>query len=97
MTATPALRHLLGAYFNQDWADFYPNEPETVAAFVDESPGYVDELPGEIDWVLAAFTDEESLEKFLESQGCEYLPQGVTYRAWLQQIADRVRTTAAGS
>ena len=99
MTPTPALRHLLGAYFNQDWADFYSDEATTIDLFVDESPGYREVLPGEIDQVLAAFPDDDGLETYLDSQGCEYIPQGTTYRAWLQQIADRVRaaTQAPGS
>jgi hypothetical protein len=95
MTGTPAIWHLMGAYYNQDWADFYSTDEETVDAFVEESPGYRNELPGEIDWVLAAFADDAELESYLDSQGCEYIPQGVGYRAWLQQIADRVRAATA--
>lgn len=91
MTSTPALRHILGAYFNQDWADFYSTDAETVDAFVQETPGYRDALPGEIDWVLTACSDDDELEAYLDSQGCEYIPQGVGYREWLQQIAERVR------
>ena len=97
MTATPALWHLLGAYYNQDWSDFYSNDKETVDAFVAESDDLVPKLPGEIDRILAALPDDSELEAYLDSQGCEYLPQGdLGYRTWLEQIAERVRAATAG-
>ncbi|WP_395692208.1 contact-dependent growth inhibition system immunity protein [Nocardioides sp.] len=96
MAPTPALGHLLGAYYNQDWADFYASDEQTIDEFVADSPDRIRPLVSEIAWVLAEFPDESDLDAYLLSQGCEYIPQGPGgYRAWLQQIADRVRAATA--
>jgi len=96
-TRTPALQHLLGAYFHQDWFDEYGNEDAAVDAFVAESQSHAPRLSGEVDWALASYPDESDLEQYLDTLGCEYVPRGsVTYRGWLTAIADRVRTTMGG-
>jgi hypothetical protein len=100
MTPTPALRHLLGAYLNQDWFDFYADEKSAVDDFVKESPDFVDGLPSEIDRLLSEATNDPQLETYLVSIGCEYQPSpDLGYREWLKQIADRVRSavTTPGS
>ena len=97
MTSTPALRHLLGAYLNQDWFDFYPDENAAIDDFIRETPDLVDSLPREVDDLLASRDDLE-LESYLDSIGNEYLPSDdLGYRGWLTQIADRVRSAAAAS
>lgn len=96
-TSTPALAHLVGAYFHQDWFDFYPDEDAAVDAFIAESDDLVAALPDEIAWVLATFRTAADLEAYLDSQHCDYIPpEGVdAYPAWLTQIADRVRRAIA--
>ena len=82
MTATPALWHLLGAYFHQDWYDEYAAEVDAIDDFIRGSGDLAPQLPGEIDWILEAFADDTALEAYLDSQGCEYVPQGPgSYRA----------------
>lgn len=95
MTSTPALRHLLGAYLNQDWFDFYADENAAIDDFIRETPDLVDSLPREIDDLLASKNDSE-LEIYLDSIGNEYLPSDeLGYRGWLTQIAARVKATAS--
>jgi hypothetical protein len=90
-TSTPALWHLVGVYFNQDWLEDYADEDAAIGAFIDESDDLVALLPVEIVSVLAAYPTESDLKAYIDSQGCEYRPVGKTYREWLTQIADRVR------
>lgn len=94
MSTTPALRHLVGVYFNQDWFEDYANEDAAVAAFVAESDDLVARLPDEIAWVLSEYSTEAEVERYLDLQGCEYLPPASFggYRGWLTWIAERVRT-----
>ena len=95
MTSTPALRHLLGAYLNQDWFDFYPDENAAIDDFVRETPDLADSLPREIDELLAT-KNEAELEAYLDSIGNEYLPsEDLRYRRWLAGVADRVKATAS--
>ena len=92
MDTTPALYHLLGAYLNQDWFDFYATEDDAVDAYVKETPDLVDRLPNEIDELVAQYSTDPELELYLDSIGCEYRPSAdLGYREWLRQIADRVR------
>lgn len=94
MTSTPALRHLLGAYLNQDWFDFYTDENAAIDDFIRETPDLARELPQEIDDLLASGVDA-GLEAYLDSIGNEYLPSDdLGYRGWLSQVADRVRAAA---
>lgn len=92
-TQTPSLAHLVGAYFHQDWFEFYPDEDAAIDAFIAESGDLVAALPGEIDRVLAMFPGVKELEAYLDSQRCDYIPpEGAdAYRDWLRHIADRVR------
>lgn len=93
MTEVPALAHLMGTYFHQDW-DVDGTEWDVIDLFVREEPAYASVLPAEIDETLAAFSDESDLRSFvLDDLGACYLADadGGTFRTWLIQIADRVR------
>ena len=90
-TTTPALWHLVGVYFNQDWLEDYADEDAAVDAFIEESDDLVALLPDEITRTLAAYPTEQELEGYLDSQGCEYRPaSGIGYRDWLTQIRSDV-------
>jgi hypothetical protein len=96
-TSTPALWHLVGVYFNQDWPEDYGTDEASVDAFIAESDDLVALLPDEITRVLDDHPTERELKGYLDTQGCEYRPVGKTYRAWLTQIADRVRQATGSS
>lgn len=88
----PALSHLMGAYFHQDW-DIDGTEEQVVAAFLDGSPALGRDLATEIEQVLALGPDESCLQRLVDEMGCEYLPQPRfgSYRRWLEAIADQAR------
>ena len=93
MREVPALAHLMGAYFHQDW-DLDGDEWDVIDLFVRQEPDSAGVLPAEIEATLAAFPDESDLRSFvLDDLGACYLADvdGGTFRGWLTQIADRVR------
>ncbi|HEU5038930.1 MAG TPA: contact-dependent growth inhibition system immunity protein [Nocardioides sp.] len=96
MTEPEALVHLMGAYFHQDWDLDHSDEWEVLLAFERDEPELSRQLPDEIAQVLARFQAEPELEQYLvRGLGADYNARynGGTYRAWLQQISDRVRAT----
>ena len=91
-TDHPALRLLLGAYLDLDWADEYGTPWNAVDGFVAGEPSAA-ELPGEIDDVLAAGHDEAGLRAIvLDDMGTGYLPrEGDSIASWLADVARHVR------
>jgi hypothetical protein len=89
---TPALEHLMGAYFHQDFHDLYGGVWQTLEAFVIDSPDEAARLPEEIALALSAHSSDDALERYLDQLGCEYRPQPGDggYRGWLEEIARRV-------
>ena len=89
---TPALEHLMGAYFHQDFHDLYGGAWQTLEAFAADSPDEATRLPAEIAFVLSAHSSDDALEGYLDELGCEYRPQPGEggYRGWLEEIARRV-------
>jgi len=85
----------MGAYLHQDY-DFVGSVEDNVDAFVHETPDLAPALPGEVAELIASTSDEDELESILTTMGCQLRPLEGTYRAWLQQIADRVRAATAG-
>lgn len=88
----PALTHLMGAYFHQDWFEEHGDEWATLQDFLDHEPGasaVADEIPD----VLARFESEKALGDYLWSIGSYYTPAagGRGYRGWLEAIAERAR------
>ena len=100
MDKPEALDHLMGAYFHQDWTLDHPDEWAVLAQFERDEPDLARKLPDEISEVLTEFTTEAELEHYVvRVLGGDFNAEhdGGTYRAWLQQIADRVRAAAPGS
>lgn len=97
MIETPALEHLMGAYFHQDWFSEHRDEWENLNDFVDGEQALVRRLPGEIELVLSEFSSDEQIKDFLLELGSCYTtrndPGG--YREWLWEIARRVQARLA--
>lgn len=89
---TPALRRLMGAYFNQDWDLEHADDQKTVSAFLRDSPHLASALVAEIDEVLRL--DEGQVSELLERLGCDVDPSATSdgsYRAWLTELASYAR------
>src|SRR5690349_17695871 len=94
----PALHELMGTYLHQDY-DVIGTVEDNVEQFTRDFADLAPKLPSEVDRLLMSVTKESELRDAIERMGCQIRPLGGTYRAWLQQIADRVRaaTQAPGS
>ena len=90
----PALDQLMGAYLHQDYSVFGSVE-DNVDLFVVETPALAPRLPDEVADLLDSVATDEQIRDILRSLGCQLRPTEGTYRAWLQQIADRVRAATA--
>ncbi len=93
---TPALWELAGIYLNADWRDDYADEWAALDAFVREIPEDVPLLPAEIDLILRRHRSEDALGEYLKEQGAVFVPDPERggYRAWLTEVARRVRPVA---
>lgn len=89
---TPALDELMNGYFHQDW-QLDGSTGDVVNLFLEWEPQTARALPEEIDAVLDAVSDEDSLGDLLRSKGCQYWADPVAggYRSWLQAIARQAR------
>lgn len=87
------LYQFFAAYFHQDWdleADDWQGIVDSYAA---DHPAAqpLQKLAHEIDGLREA-RSEPNLEQFLvNTVGVYYSPEPLTYKEWLQQIADRLR------
>lgn len=86
----PALRHLAGAYFHQEWVEDHGSYPELVYAFADQSPDLalrlLEELP------LCRLLSEQELDALFDQLGCELtLASDETWHLWLNDVEWRVR------
>lgn len=98
MEKPEALDHLMGAYFHQDWVDDHSDEWDVLATFERDEPDLAKRLPAEIDGVLDQFRTEDELEHYVvRVLGGDFNAayNGGTYRAWLSEIAARVRSANA--
>ena len=86
---TSSLEYLLGNYFHQDLYEVHGGEWAALDAFIRDDPHRASEVAQQIDAVLAS--NDAELAEYVERTGCEYVPTG-GYRAWLAEIAQRVRT-----
>ncbi len=89
----PALRHLVGAYFHEDWDHMYDNNIWLVLDdYLRNSGDLAQQLPWEIEPLLARFNDQE-LRAYLYAEHCCYtavdFPGG--HREWLTEVARRAR------
>lgn len=93
----PALAHLFGAYFHQDWDLAGPDWRHVVAEYTAEvDPKTARAAATEIGTLLREAPDDEELRRIvLRELDCCYLPEpgGLTMRAWLLEMQ---RVLAAG-
>jgi hypothetical protein len=90
----PALRHLMGAYYHQDWDLDYADDESTILAFIAETPDLADSLPREITKASMTSPREEDVEALLTSLGCQVDPSPSStgsYRTWLTELAAYAR------
>jgi hypothetical protein len=90
----PALARLCGLYLHADWPEEYHDDWEALEAFLDLEPGLAARLPAEVEHVLARIQLEGKLVELLVTHlGCAFWPyaRSVTYRQWLEGMADQVR------
>ncbi|NYD43266.1 contact-dependent growth inhibition system immunity protein [Nocardioides panaciterrulae] len=94
---TPALEHLMRAYFHQDF-DLLGDLWDNVDAFVAGAPQLAPLLPDEVSWVLRTHHTDAELEAFLDGLGCELslADEEGGYRGCLLEIARRVQRDLAG-
>ncbi|WP_083407541.1 contact-dependent growth inhibition system immunity protein [Mycolicibacterium rutilum] len=96
---SPALRHLFGAYFHEDWVMEAADWQGVIDSYVrDEQPpaDLLRSLGQEID-DLSAEGGEDNMERLVtRTLGANYYPlPELTYTAWLGQVAARLRQHAA--
>ncbi|TMS53651.1 contact-dependent growth inhibition system immunity protein [Mycobacterium sp. DBP42] len=91
------LHRFFAAYFHQDWdleADDWEGIVDTYATD-HPSAELLRKLADEIDG-LCEVRPEADLEQFLVyTVGVYYVPEPLTYKAWLGQVANRLRERAA--
>lgn len=90
----PALAHLCGAYFHQDWMVDDPDLVSVIRRFRGEhSRRKLRATVGDIESLLVIGLDEQALQSLLESLGCAYDPgrDGLTYQDWLCQVRDQLK------
>lgn len=87
---TPALEHLMGAYFHQDF-DLQGGLWGTLELYLSDERETARLLPDEIRQLLATVASDAEIEPYLGRLGsCVYLGNSeLTYRAWLEEIARR--------
>ncbi|WP_395658484.1 contact-dependent growth inhibition system immunity protein [Nocardioides sp.] len=95
MHSKSPLATLVEAYLNEDVFDFYSNVMAGVDDYVASDREGARELPSEIDRILESHSDSE-IEQLLVTHGIGFVGGERGYRAWLQQIADRVRAATTG-
>lgn len=96
MIETPALEHLLAAYFHQDWMLDDADEWAVLGRFLTHEPQMASRLVAEIHEVLDKFTEDDDLRDFTFALG-SYLTLPADdgdYRGWLTEVARRAGAAA---
>ena len=93
----PALAHLMGGYFHQDWDQDYADQAAAVSDFLLGSPTWAPRLADEIEQLLRDVPGEADVRAHLEAIGCEFStrPGTESYRGWLTHVAERARSATA--
>ena len=90
-TPLPTLRHLVGAYFHQDWDTDYREYPRALDAFLRDSPDLATPLVDELAKVRGL--SESELDAMLDLLGCQFvLLEGETWHEWLDDLTRRLIT-----
>lgn len=87
------LKHLIGAYFHQDWNHVYPTREAAVADLLRREPKVASQAAEEIDLVLGSETDHE-LRDTLDALGFDDAPFDGE-RSFLLAIRDQIRAENA--
>lgn len=95
---TPTLKHLMGAYFHQDFEEVDGGAQQALSAFLADGPDKAAALLREIADVLHRFPAEADVDTFLTGLGCAYWapPEEGGYRGWLTDIAAYVAAQSHG-
>ena len=90
--ATPALAHLTGAYFHQDWYEDLGDCDHVIARFVADSPSLAPLLPAEVAALVTDVPDPLWLQVHLLDLGWEFraYPEEGGPVAWLRHVAELV-------
>jgi hypothetical protein len=91
--------NFFSSYFHQDWPEEARNPAQIISLFLSEgwTTGYLHQLAEEIRQFTAMHTDDGELERALFSElGSYYVPSadGITARAWLEDVASALETAA---
>jgi CdiI immunity protein len=91
----PALAHLMGASFHQDWMMDGGSIDDTVEAFLQEPADLACAAVADIDLVLARDYAEGGLTAELVAMGCGYFAgeHDSDCRAWLTVLRDRISSS----
>ncbi|MFB7254966.1 contact-dependent growth inhibition system immunity protein [Streptomyces nojiriensis] len=94
----PGLRHLLGAYFHQDFSMEYSSHREALGDYVsDASESDLRQLAGEIQEFLILNESDKTLKESAMTLGLGILPpKGVRLRQWLADVREIVLHQARG-
>lgn len=84
------LKHLIGAYFHQDWNHVYRTREEALADFVRRAPERAETVPGEIDELLESTPGDEALTTRLANMGFDDAPPEGD-RAFIVDLQTRLR------
>jgi hypothetical protein len=95
-TVSEDVRQFFGGYFHQDWDLEAEDWQEAVDEFSrGNKPAKLLAIAQEIDTLRNAY-DEDELGTVMHRQAwCSYNPRPLTFRAWMGQVADRLRHHAA--
>ena len=91
---TPALEHLVGAYFHLDWADEFDDDPwRALDAFISGTPDLAPRVPEEVSALLRELPTDDEVGAYLAALGSAFTPsrEDSGYRGWLTEVARRVR------
>ncbi|BBY88085.1 contact-dependent growth inhibition system immunity protein [Mycolicibacterium tokaiense] len=94
---SPELYTFFAAYFHQDWDLEAEDWEGVVDNYVDADPvsAPLRELASEIDNLRAARSEEDLRTFLLKTVGVSYLPDPLTFKQWLDQIAAHLRDRAS--
>jgi hypothetical protein len=95
---TDNLRHMLSAYFHQDWPLEYATWQAAVDDFLARSPDRASAVPREIDFVLTGRPEDDQLAVALTDLGSfVHAPSlGYTHGEWLVAVKTRILAEGVG-
>ncbi|MGI8667458.1 MAG: contact-dependent growth inhibition system immunity protein [Jatrophihabitans sp.] len=97
MTEPEALAQFISCYLHQDWTDDYADVWVAADDFALSEPEDAPRLAGEVEALLGDAPSERNLMELVDKFEGNYRPEadGLTYRAWLLALVERVERTRA--